>query len=121
MLETAIAFPLLIAVAIGLVQFAIYYHAQTVVTGAVQEGARHAAAEDRTLADGVAYARTLIDAGLGPSAREVTVRGAEDGRIVLVEAQGELEVLIPWVANASLPLLGRATVHKERFRAGPGG
>ena len=46
LVETAIAFPLLLIAALGLVQFALFYHAQNVVTGAVQEGARVAAAEE---------------------------------------------------------------------------
>ena len=43
MLEAAVAFPVLLMVAIGLVQFALFAHAQNVVTGAVQDGARVAA------------------------------------------------------------------------------
>ena len=120
MVEAAIAFPILLMVAIGLVQFALFYHAQTVVTGAVQDGARVAAAEDRTLAEGVAHARTLLQAGLGRSAGDVTVQGSEGVDAVVVEARGRLRTIIPWVADATLPLAARSAMSKERFRAGPG-
>lgn len=119
MVEAAVAFPLLLLVAIGLVQFALFVHAQTVVTGAVQDGARVAAAEDRTPADGVAHAQALLQAGLGRSASDVAVRAVEDSDVVVIEAQGRLRTIIPWVADASLPLGARAVMSKERFRVGP--
>ncbi|MBI4496655.1 MAG: pilus assembly protein [Chloroflexi bacterium] len=121
MVEAALAFPLLLLVAIGLVQFALFYHAQNVVTGAVQDGARVAAAEDRTLEEGIAHANALLRAGLGRSAGEVTVGGIDGGDAIAVEARGRLRTIIPWVADATLPLWARSVASKERFRAGPGG
>lgn len=121
LVETAIAFPLLLIVALGLVQFALFYHAQNVVTGAVQEGARVAAAEDRTLADGVAHAEALLRAGLGRNAGDIAVRGIDGGDAVAIEARGRLRTIIPWVADATLPLWARAVISKEAFRVGPGG
>lgn len=121
MVETAVVFPLLIAVAVALVQFALFYHSQNVVVGAVQDGARLAASEDRTLAEGVAHAQAILQAGLGPSAGDVTVQGTEVGSVVVIEAQGRLHTIIPWVADATLPLGARSAVQKEVFRAGPGG
>ncbi len=114
--ETAVALPVLLMVAIGLVQFALYYHAQNVVTVAVQDGARLAAAEDRTLADGVSHARALLRAGLGRSATDVTVQGDDGGETITVEAQGRLHTIIPWVSDATVPLSARSVVSKERFR-----
>jgi hypothetical protein len=119
--ETAIALPVLLMAAIGLVQFALYYHAQNVVTVAVQDGARLAAAEDRALGDGVAHAEVLLRAGLGPSAQRVAVEGSDERGAVTLRAQGRLRTVIPWVADAALPLTARATVSKEQFRAGPRG
>lgn len=120
LVETAIVFPLLLMVALGLVQFALYYHSQNVVVGAVQDGARVAAAEDRTLAEGVAHAQTLLQAGLGRSAGDVALQGTDGGDVVVVEARGRLHTIIPWVADSTLPLSARAVVSKERFRAGSG-
>ena len=110
---------LLLLVAIGLVQFALFAHASNVVAGAVQDGARVAAADDRTLPDGVAHAQALLQAGLGRSAGDIALRGADHGEVVVLEAQGRLRMIIPWVADATLPLNARAVMSKERFRVGP--
>ena len=119
MVEAAITFPLLLLTAIGLVQFALFAHAQSVVTGAVQDGARVAASEDRSLADGVSHARALLEAGLGRSVEDVAISGTDGPDAVTVEAKGRLRLIIPWAAEAMLPLAARSVVSKERFRAGP--
>lgn len=121
MVEAAVALPLLLLVALGLVQFALFVHARGVVTGAVQDGARVAAAEGRTLGDGVAHAGDVLRAGLGQSAGAVAVRAIDGGDTVAVEARGRLRTIVPWVADATLPLEARAVVSKERFRVGPAG
>ncbi len=120
LLETAIAFPILLLVALALVQFALFYHADTVVTGAVQDGARVAAAEDSNVGAGVAHTQALLQAGLGRSATSVTVQGADGGDTVEIQAQGSLRLIIPWVGGGSVPLRARAEMSKERFRVGPG-
>ena len=123
MAETAIALPLLLAAAVALVQFTLFAHAQNVVTAAVQDGARVAAAADRTLQDGVEHARSVLSAGLGRSAAEVSLEArvvsgsAGAGDVVRLEAQGRSPALIPWVADAVLPLHARAEVSKEYFRS----
>ena len=116
--EAAVAFPLLLMMALALVQFALYAHAAHVVAAAAEEGARVAAADDGSLQDGVAQARALLRAGLGPSASGVDLRAADDGQAVTLAVTGQLRLVIPWSADASLPLSARAVVAKERFRAG---
>jgi hypothetical protein len=101
-----------------LVQFALFTHAQNVVLGAAQEGARVAAAADRTAEDGAAATVRLLQAGLGRSAAGVSVQAVDGGDVVAVEAIGRLRVIIPWAADATLPLHARAVVAKERFRPG---
>ena len=118
LVESAVALPLLLLVAIGLVQFALFSHAANVVTGAVQDGARAAAAENRTVSDGVTHARTILRAGLGEAAEDVSLHGRDLGSAVSVEAEGRLRTIIPWVADSTLPLSARAVVSKERFIAG---
>ena len=120
LVEAAVAFPLLLLAAIGLVQLTLFIHAQNVVTGAVQDGARVAAADGRTAADGVGRAQVLLGAGLGRAASDVQVQGIDGGDAIAVEARGRLRTIIPWVADATLPLGARAVAAKERFRAGPG-
>ena len=119
MVETAIAFPVLLMSAMALLQFALYFHALHVVTGAVQDGARVAASEDRSVSDGVQYAQTILQAGLGQTAGQVQLQGIDGGVEVAVQAQGQLKLVFPWIANATLPLSARSVVSKEHFRAGP--
>ena len=119
LLEAAVALPLLLLVALGLVQFALLVHAQHVVTGAVQDGARVAAAYDGSVGRGVAHTRDVLRAGLGRQAAEVTVTGSGGGWVVLIEARGTLRLIIPWVADAGLPLRARAISTKEAFHVGP--
>jgi Flp pilus assembly protein TadG len=119
--ETAVAFPILLIVALLVVQFALFYQAEGVVTGSVQDGARVAAAEDSTIGDGVVRTQDLLRAGLGQSAGEVTVNGSDGGNTVTIQAQGRLQLIIPWIRGASLPLQARSTISKEQFRVGPGG
>jgi Flp pilus assembly protein TadG len=121
LVETAVAFPILLIVGLLLVQFALFYQAEGVVTGSVQDGARVAAAEDSTIGDGVGRTQALLRAGLGRSAGEVTVNGSDGGNTITIQAQGHLQLIIPWVGGASLPLRARSTISKEQFRVGPGG
>jgi Flp pilus assembly protein TadG len=121
LVETALAFPILLIVALVLVQFALFYQAEGVMTGAVQDGARVAAAEDGSLADGVVHTQDLLQAGLGRSAGQVAVQGSDGGSTVTVQAHGHLQLIVPWIGGTSLPLQARSTISKERFRVGPGG
>lgn len=121
MVEMAIAFPLLLLAALGLVQFALYVHAENVVIGSVQEGARVAAENDRSLSDGVATARSLLRAGLGPDASSVGVQGSDDETTVTIAASGSLATVLPGLAIIPLPLKAEASIDKETFVVGPGG
>lgn len=121
LIEFALVFPLLVLVALALVQLALYVHAENVVVGSVQDGARVAAASDRSVANGVTATRTLLRAGLGAEAAAVGVQGSDDGDTVTIEARGGLRVILPGVLGTTLPLAARARVSKERFVAGPRG
>lgn len=121
LVETAVAFPILLIVALVLVQLALFYQAESVVTGSVQDGARVAAAEDSTIGDGVVRAQTLLRAGLGRTAGQVEVEGSDAGNTVTIQAQGHLQLIVPWLGGVSLPLQARSTISKERFRVGPSG
>jgi Flp pilus assembly protein TadG len=120
LVEVAVVLPLLLVVALGLVQFTLVVHAYNVVTGAAQDGARVAAAVDRTLEDGETHAWRVLQAGLGRSAR-LSVSGAQrpgsDPEVVEVVAQAELQPVVPLGRGATIPLTARASVTKERFRS----
>lgn len=118
LVESAIAFSILVMIALMLVQLALYVHAENVAIGACQDGARVASAADGTVGDGIATAQALLQAGLGPTAGDVTVRGSAGSDTVTLEAQGQLRMLLPSVGNPALPLHARAIVAKNRFYAG---
>ena len=64
---------------VGIVQVAVFLYAQHVVVAAVEEGARVGSAQGRTLDDGVRYAQQLLNAGLGPTATDVTISAHQSG------------------------------------------
>jgi Flp pilus assembly protein TadG len=129
MVEMAVVFPLLVVVMIGLVQFAIFAHAQNVVQAAAQEGARTAAARGASCMAGENRARDLLRAGLNPNL-DITVNvcpAGEDPDLETVRAEVAVALpsFIPWVnsgegaTNVTLPLRAVAVMSKERFRGGP--
>ena len=120
LVEAAVALPLVLMVAVALVQFALYAHAQHVVVAAVQDGARVASGQGRTPEEGFVHAQALLHAGLGRHAAAVSLAAgeADGGATIIVEASGRYRTVIPWVAEGGLPLYGRAVVSKERFRPG---
>lgn len=71
---------------------------------------------DRSVGDGVEAAQTLLQAGLGESARHVTVQGTEERDVVVIEARGDLPLVLPmgWIR---LPVHGRAVMTRETFDA----
>ncbi|HLG72495.1 MAG TPA: TadE/TadG family type IV pilus assembly protein [Chloroflexota bacterium] len=119
MVESALTFPVLLMAGLALVQFALFYHAENVITGAVQDGARVAAAEGGTLDQGVQYAQQIIDAGLNSSQEQIQVQAIDGGDAIAVTASGRMHLIVPWVADATLPLHARAVMNKEQFHAGP--
>jgi Flp pilus assembly protein TadG len=122
MVEMAVVFPLLIVVAMGLVQFALYYHAHNVVEAALQEGVRVAAVHGATTEQGHARARALLKAGMGrDDLVQIQTQGDGPDRVTFV-ARGSLRTFIPWfslrsgVTNLRLPLDATASATRERFR-----
>ena len=77
LVETALVMPLVLVLSLGVVQVALYAHAQDVVVTAVQEGARLASEDGRSLAEGSQRTRELVRAGLGDSVEPLRL----DGRI----------------------------------------
>lgn len=112
LVEFAAALPVLLLVSLAILQFALYVHAQNVVTTACAEGSIVAAAGDGTVGDGVATARSLLYAGLGASADGLAVQGADGGTTVTIEAKGSMPVLLLGPA-IQLPLQARSVMVKE--------
>lgn len=118
-LEMALALPVLLMVLLGVVQFALVHHARSVVMTAAQEGARFAAAEERTAMDGIDRARGVLQSGLGPTGAAFDVAGWTTPESAIVEVTGAYPLTIPWVASEGIPLRATADVRKEEFRSGP--
>jgi Flp pilus assembly protein TadG len=105
-------------VLVGIVQVAVFLYAQHVVVAAVEEGARVGSAEGRTVDDGVSYAQQLLKAGLGPTASDVTISARHNGEWVVVDADGGLPLVIPYIPAWRLPLNAEAQARQEGFRPG---
>lgn len=118
--EAAFVLGVVLMVVFAILEFSLFWHAEHVVEGAVQDGARVASAEDGSLQDGVQRAQLLLRAGLGNAAGQVQVTGLDGGEKIAIEAQGQWSIGIPLALRGSLPLQARAVMSKEHFRAGPG-
>ena len=117
----ALSLPVLVLLLVVLLQGALYVHALHVVTSAAQEGARAAAADGATLADGERRTRALLGAALGRGGRDRVVRLDEDAADVRGEVSGSMGVLGLRSASGAavlpgLPLRGRGHATREGFR-----
>jgi Flp pilus assembly protein TadG len=119
MLELALVAPMLMLLVLGAIQFALWYHAQSVVLAAAQDGARLAAAETGSATVGRQRAQALVRAGLGQAADSAIVNARRDPDTTLVEVTAELRPLLPIVRSLRLHATGRSLT--ERFRAPAGG
>ncbi len=117
--ELALAMPFLLVVLIGAVQLALVQHSGQVAATAAQEGARLAAGENHTLAEGAERTRELLQAGLGTHAAGFTVTAEHRGGSVVTTASGHYPLFIPWVRDLALAVEARAEVRREGFRSGP--
>lgn len=111
--ETALVGLVIMALALGLLQFGLWYHAQHVVLGAAQEGARAGALDGSTSEQGEARATELVRAGLGDLAGGVSVSSSEDGRVSSVRVEASMPVIVPFLPAITLAAEGRA--YRERF------
>src|SRR3972149_1091068 len=113
MVELVLVLPVLLIILIGVVQFALVYHAKDVATTAAQEGARLAAADGRTPAEGAARARDVLQSGLGRTGSEFRVTAQDMGDTVVVQAEGHYPLIIPWGTGRTVPIEAAAGGHKE--------
>lgn len=120
LLESALVFPVLVLLVLGILQLGLWAHAQLVVQTACQEGARVAAAEDGTLTEGLQRTRALLVAGLGPIGGRVAVHGRVDAEQATITANGSFPTFLPWLHANQLPLRGHAAMIRARFRPGTG-
>lgn len=117
--ELALVMPFLLLALIGAVQLALVHHAGQVASAAVQEGARLAAGESHSLAEGAERTHELLEAGLGAHAAGFTVTAEQRSGRVVATASGSYPLFIPWVRDLAVPVEAVAEVRREGFRRGP--
>ncbi len=89
--------PLLIAVALAVLQIILVMHVRTVLISAAAEGARAAALADSNLASGERRARAIIDESIAASAVErIEVHPVMSGGVMMMAVS----------IDARLPLIG---------------
>lgn len=115
MIEAALGLSLLILAGAGVLQFSLWMHAEGVVTAAVQDGARVASSDGRTLGEGYREAESLLRDGLGASAALVRLEPTEDAGTVRFEATGTLPAIFPWGPAAMIPLHASASMARDHF------
>jgi Flp pilus assembly protein TadG len=115
LVEVALVLPLLILAGAGVIQFALWMHAEGVVTAAVQDGARIASGETGTLEQGAAVAQALMRDGLGPNAVFVQLVPSQDASTVRFEANGTLPAIFPWGPVTTIPLHASASMARDLF------
>jgi hypothetical protein len=118
LVEFALVLPLVVALTLGVVQLALYAHARDVAISAVQEGARLAAEDGRTLDEGAVRTRALLLAGLGSSADPLVVDGSREAEVVRLRVDAALQPILPLPVITALPIHAEAWVARERFRPG---
>jgi Flp pilus assembly protein TadG len=115
-LELALVVPTLMLLVLGVLQFALWYHAQSVVQTAALEGARVAAAEDGTGGAGIARALSLVGEGLGGAVLQTGASASVDPEAARVRVTARLRALLPIPGLDSFPLSSEASLFRERFR-----
>jgi hypothetical protein len=113
-LEFAGVLLLVLTLIVGLLQAVIYIHARDVVRASVQEGARVASSEGRSVAAGKAQSRALLEAGLGRASKHLEVRGVDLGDQVQFRVRGRYPLMIPGVRK-TVPIEAETSMAKERF------
>lgn len=115
-LEFVLVLPLLLFILLALLQFGVTIYAQSVITGAAQEGARVAAQADKGIDDGIAVANRNITTGLGQVKTVIT--GSGDNEAVSIQVEATVPSFLP-ILNQSLKfnLKARANMIKEGWQS----
>lgn len=111
--ETALVGLVVMVLALGLLQFGIWYHGQHVILGAAQESAHAAALDGSNPTAGRARARELVSAGLGSLPERISVSSSTTDRIATTRVEARMASLVPFFPHLTLRAEGRA--FRERF------
>jgi Flp pilus assembly protein TadG len=100
------------ALALAVAQLGLFLWERNALMGSLSEGARVAATEGRTVADGQRVAVDLLRRSVGGRvAGEVPIEGTESGGLVILHAEGTLPSFVPGVPG--LPVRMTARMHEE--------
>jgi Flp pilus assembly protein TadG len=101
-----------VVLALSLAQLGLFLWERNALMGSLSEGARVAAAEGRTVADGRRLAIELLRRSAGGRvAGAVPIQGVETGGVVVLSAEGTLPSFVPGVPG--LPVRMTARMHEE--------
>jgi Flp pilus assembly protein TadG len=101
-----------LALAMAVAQLGLFLWERNALMGSLSEGARVAATEGRTVADGRRVAVDLLQRSVGVRvASSVPIEGAESGELVVLHAEGTLPSFVPGVPG--LPVRMTARMHEE--------
>ena len=110
-------FPVFLFVFMALVQWGLWFHAQSLATAAAQDGARAAQDVDGTPDDGRAVAADLLADATGSGLLEdVTIDVTEQAGIVRAEVRGQVRTLVP-LPGMDMTVEGTAEGPAEQFTA----
>lgn len=108
-------FPVLIVMFMALVQWGLYFHAQSLVDAAAQDGSRATQDSGGTPADGRAVADELLSDATGSGLLEnVTVDIDDSNGMVRATVRGHVRSLVP-LPGFDLNVEGISEGAKERF------
>jgi Flp pilus assembly protein TadG len=101
-----------VVLAMSLAQLGLFLWERNALMGSLSEGARVAATEGRSVADGRRVATELLRRSAGGRvAGAVPIQGAEGGGMVVLRAEGTLPSFVPGVPG--LPVRMSAWMHDE--------
>ena len=101
-----------VALAMAVAQLGLFLWERNALMGSLSEGARVAATEGRTVADGRRVAVELLRRSAGARvAGAVPIEGTEAGGLVVLRADGTLPSFVPGVPG--LPVRMTARMHQE--------
>jgi Flp pilus assembly protein TadG len=101
-----------LVLAMSLAQLGLFLWERNALMGSLSEGARVAATEGRSVADGARVASELLRrAAGGRVAGAVPIEGSEAGGVVVLRAEGTLPSFVPGVPG--LPVRMTARMHEE--------
>ena len=101
-----------VALAMSLAQLGLFLWERNALMGSLSEGARVAATEGRSVADGRRVATELLRRSVGGRVADaVPIDGTETAGVVVLRAEGTLPSFVPGVPG--LPVRMTARMHEE--------